>query len=122
MGSGGLPVKTNYPVYQSTTIYKGSLVAVNSSGYLVPGSTSTTLICVGTATQHIDNSGGASGALYCEVFQGVSRWANGNSMTLAAVGDLCYIVDDQTVSTVATGRSPAGTVYLVDSDGVWVYS
>lgn len=122
MGAGGVPVLTNYPVYQSTVIYKGSLVALNSSGYLVPGATSTSLLCVGTAAENIDNSTGASGDLYCQVVQGVSRWVNGSSITFASVGALCYIVDDQTVSTSATGKSVAGTIYHVDDQGVWVYT
>src|SRR6185295_16796898 len=36
------------------------------------------------------------------------------------VGALCYIVDDQTVSLSASGKSIAGTVAAVDSSGAWV--
>jgi hypothetical protein len=122
MGAGGTPVLTNYPVYTNTHIYAGSLVGINSSGYLVPMSVSTTLTCVGMALETVDNNPGNSGALYCQVQQGVARWANGSSITLASVNALAYADDDQTVSTTATGKSIAGTIYKVDSEGVWVYS
>ncbi len=70
----------------------------------------------------VDNSAGGNAGKYCDVQQGVAQWANGNSITLASVGALAYIVDDQTVSTSATGKSIAGTIYLVDTTGVWVWS
>lgn len=122
LGAGGVPTLTNYPVYTGVHIYKGSLVCLNSSGYLVPGSTSTTLKAVGMALENVDNTTGSSGDLYCQVKQGVSRWANGNSITFASVGSLAWVVDDQTVSSSASGKSVAGTIYLVDSQGVWVYT
>ncbi len=123
LGAGGLPRLTNYPVYQSTTIYKGALVQINSTGYLVEATTTSTNITVGIAQEHIDNSSGASGALNCSVLQGVGRFVNGNSMTKASVGQLVYVTDDQTVTTSAAGSPPvAGTLYAVDSSGVWLYT
>lgn len=123
LGAGGVPVKTFYPVAAATIIYEGALVAVDASGNLVPGAISTTLKAAGIALETIDNSAGAAGDLKCEVVQGAARLINGNSMTKSAVGALCYIVDDATVSSSSNGatRSVAGTVYLVDDNGVWVY-
>lgn len=122
LGSGGLPKITNYPVYQSTTIYEGAIVQINNTGYLVEATTTSTNITVGIATEHVDNSSGSSGDKNCAVLQGVGRFANGNSITKASVGQLCYVVDDQTVTTSAAGSPPvAGTIYAVDSSGVWVY-
>lgn len=127
LGAGGVPVNTNYPVATGVVIYPGALVAKNATGYLVPASADNTLICVGTAAPvdglPIDNSAGSNGAVSCPVIQGVARYANSNAMTLAAVGGLCYAVDDESVSTSNSGgsRPIAGTVYLVDSNGVWVY-
>ena len=123
LGSGGLPKITSYPVYQSTTIYEGALVQINNTGYLVEATTTSTNITVGIASVHVDNSTGASGDKNCSVIQGVGRFANGNSITKASVGQLCYVVDDQTVTTSAAGSPPvAGTIYAVDSSGVWVYT
>lgn len=124
MGKGGVPVLNNYPVYQSTIIYEGTLVSLNSSGYLVEATAAaTTDHVVGMALATVDNSSGASGALYCNVFQGVARWSNGASITLSSVGALAYVVDNQTVTTSAAGSAPVvGTIFSVDSQGVWVFS
>ncbi len=123
LGAGGVPVKAFYPVAASTIIYEGALVCLDSSGNLVPGSISTTLKACGIALQTVDNSAGAAAALNCEVQQGAARFVNSNSMTKASVGALGYIVDDQSVSSSSNGstRSIAGTIYLVDTNGVWVY-
>lgn len=110
----------SYPVAASTKIYAGSLVALNSSGYLVPGSVATTLTAVGRANALVDNTTGGNGALYCEVEQGTFAWVNHSSLTLSAVGDLVYIYDDESVTSSASGTSIAGTVAKVDSAGVWV--
>jgi hypothetical protein len=123
LGAGGIPVKAFYPVAASTIIYEGALVALDTAGNLVPGSISTTLKAAGIALATVDNSAGAAAALFCEVGQGVAHLTNSNSMTKASVGALAYIVDDASVSSSSNGstRSIAGTVYLVDSTGVWVY-
>lgn len=123
MGAGGLPVLTNYPVAATTTIYEGTLVAINSSGYLVEATTTSTLKVVGMALESVDNSAGSNGDKYCNVQQGVARWVNGASITLSSVGALVYVVDNETVTTSAAGSPPiAGTLYHVDSEGCWVYS
>lgn len=122
MGAGGIPVRTSYPVKADAIIFKGALVALDATGYLVPGATSSSLIAVGRATQNVDATDFSSGELTCEVDQGVFQWVNGNSITFAAVGTLAYIVDDQTVSSNASGKSIAGTIFAVDDSGVWVYT
>lgn len=107
------------------TIYTGALVAVDTnSGYATPGTTATTLRGIGRAEAQADNSGGSDGDVTVEVSSGIFRFANDTTDTVsdANIGSDCYIVDDQTVaSNDGTGtRSVAGTVFKVDSDGVWV--
>jgi hypothetical protein len=106
-------------------IYAGSLVMLNASGNATPGATATGQIAVGRAREQVDNSGGSAADLNIEVEQGIFRWANSAStdaITKAEIGDLCYIVDDQTVAKTngTNTRSVAGTIVDVDSDGVWV--
>lgn len=113
------------PVAGSTKIYAGSLVAVNATGYAVPGSASPALIYLGRAESFVDNSAGADGAQTLVVRRGkLFKWANygSDAVTEAEVGKPCYIYDDQTVAkTSGNGtRSPAGIVMAVDSDGIWV--
>lgn len=111
-------------VAASTTIYAGSLVCRNASGYAVPGSTATTLVALGMAMERVDNSAGAAGAKSVSVSKGVFRFGNlaADLVTIADIGTTCYVVDDQTVAKTngTNTRSAAGTVFDVDSDGVWV--
>lgn len=120
---GAMPELLELPVYTATTIYKGSIVCVDTShGYAVVGATSTTLIPFGIAEEGVVNAG-SSGAKTVKVRAGVFRFVNsGTSITVAHTGQRCYIVDDQTVhQTDGTGtRSQAGTIVKVDSAGVWV--
>jgi len=118
-------VQFNDPVAASTRIFAGSLVCLNAAGDAVPGSTSTTLTARGLAHAHVDNRDGAAGAQSIESRRGTFQFANSAStdeITRADIGELAYIVDDQTVAkTDATStRSVAGTIADVDSAGVWV--
>jgi hypothetical protein len=118
-------VRFNYPVGAAKLIYAGALVCLNATGYLVPGAVATTLLCVGRAEAQADNSGGADGALTCDVKRGVFRWANsaaGDAIASTDIGSVCYVVDDQTVAKTngTNTRSLAGRVIDVDVLGVWV--
>ena len=115
----------SFEVAGSTKIYAGSLVALNSSGYATPGATSTTLVAVGMAIEQVDNSSGSDGDENVTVQAGIFRFGNstgGDEITIAEIGDACYIVDDQTVAKTdgTSTRSVAGIVVDVDSTGVWV--
>jgi len=112
-------------VYQATKIYAGSIVCQNSTGYAVPGSTSTALRALGRAEEQVDNSAGASGALSVLYRKGVFSFANSaaaDEITIAQKDEICYIVDDQTVAkTSGVGtRSIAGKVRGMDGTQVKV--
>jgi hypothetical protein len=114
----------NYPL-SNVKVYAGSIGVINSSGYLTKGATATGLKCVGRINEQVDNSAGSAGDLRADVENGIFRWANSadaDAIALADVGNVCFIVDDQTVAkTSGSGtRSPAGIIADVDSDGVWV--
>lgn len=102
LGTGGLG---SFPVYQDTTIYAGTLVCINSSGYAIPAANTAGNKLVGVAREQVVNTAaagyGTSGDLNVEVermgcFEFVS-----SGLTIANVGDAVYITDDQTVSTSA---------------------
>ncbi len=106
-------------------IYGGAIVMKNATGYATKGATATGQICLGRAEDLADNTGGANGAINVSVRAGVFKWANssaGDLITIADVGNTCYIVDDQTVAKTdgTATRSAAGKIVGVDSDGVWV--
>lgn len=109
----------------NAVIYKGSLVAVNVSGNLVPASADPSLRVVGVSDDEKDNTDGSAGDLSVAPRRGCFYLAN--SATTAAVSDadigrLCYAVDDNTVARHdALGTRPvAGRVMGVDSFGVLV--
>lgn len=121
----------SFPVAAATTLYQGGIACTNAAGNLVPASTALHLKCVGRiegdsrSGGDCDNSTGAAADKYCDVKKGIFLWANSagaDAITNAARGQLCYLVDDQTVAlTDASGtRSIAGVIEDVETAGVWV--
>jgi hypothetical protein len=113
-----------FDVAASVTCYQGGLAVLDSSGNVKPGVTGTGLQYVGRFVSTVDNSSGSAGDVTAEIERGVYRWGNSSStdeITAAEIGDVCYIVDDETVAkTIGSTRSPAGVVVDVDAIGVWV--
>ncbi len=111
------------PVKGATTIFQGSLVALDANGYAVPGSTAANLTAAGRAEETVENKG-ADGELVIRIARGVFVYDNtatvANQITQAHVLKPCYIEDDQTVTSLADGASVAGTVIRVDENGVAV--
>lgn len=109
------------PVKAGTTIYQGSLVALDADGYAVPGKTATGLTAAGRAEETVAASETDS---TISVTRGVFVFENtattANKIKAANVLKPCYIEDDQTVTTLATGTSVAGIVIRVDDEGVAV--
>lgn len=113
-------------VAAATKCYAGGIACLDASGNAVPGRTATTLTPVGRFEEQVDNSAGLAGALSVKIRSGVFRYKNsaaGDAITRAEIGDVCYIVDDETVAKTNGGstRSRAGRIVDVDADGqVWV--
>jgi hypothetical protein len=112
------------PLAAGAKVYKGGIVALNSSGYGIAGSTSA-LTVVGRAEKTVDNTSGSNGDLSVEVRRGSFKYANSattDALSQADVGRECFLVDDQTIArTSSAGARPmAGRVTQVDTDGVWV--
>lgn len=109
------------PMAASTTIFAGSLVAVNSDGYAVPGSTATGLTAAGRAEEAKTN-GTTAGAEIVRVLRGTFKFANLEADPVTKLLTTCYIADDQTVAATSgtNTRSVAGKVLAIDADGVWV--
>lgn len=111
------------PVKGGTTIYQGALVALDASGYAIPGKKAESLTAVGRAEETVTNTG-ADGELVIRVARGVFVFDNtataANKITAAHVLKPCYMEDDHTVTALATNASVAGTVIRVDDEGVAV--
>lgn len=107
-----------------TIIYGGAMVALDASGNAVPAKKAADTIVVGRAEETVDNSAGAAGDLTIKVKRGVFIFdndpASANKVTQAHVFKDCYVIDDCTVTSLATGSSVAGKVISVSADGVAV--
>lgn len=119
-------LRRHAPQKASTTIYQGTIVMIDASGFANPGATATGSVGAGVARSNggLDRwtGGAADGDTGVDYEEGVFKFANSASadlITKAEIGKICYIVDNQTVAkTSATStRSPAGLVVLVDTDG-----
>lgn len=113
------------PVAAAVCCYEGGIAVRDSAGNVKPGVTGTGLVAVGIFTGRADNSAGLAGAINADYARGVFGFANSaaaDEITKAEIGDVCYIVDDQTVAKTSGSnqRSPAGIVADLDALGVWV--
>jgi hypothetical protein len=123
MGEAGL--KVNLGCAASTTYYQGAIICRNAAGYAIPGSTATTLVSAGVYQGPTFTSSPIAGADKIDVDGGIYKVANssaGDLVTIADVGSVGYIVDDQTgAKTNGTNtRSVGGAIIAVDSDGFWM--
>jgi len=108
------------PVKAATKCIQGG-IAVIDAGYAAPGRTAVALVACGIFEDTADNTAGANGTINARVRRGTFKFVNNaGDITAAMLGLVAYIVDDQTVSSVAAGKSTAGKVMQIDSDGVWV--
>lgn len=113
------------PVAAGVTIFQGALVVLDAAGNARPGYVATGLVPRGRASVTVNNAGGLAGAVTVESEPGVYRYGNsaaGDAITRAEIGDVCFIVDDETVGKTngTDTRSAAGVVVDVDALGVWV--
>lgn len=108
-----------YPVAAATTIFAGTMVALDASGNAVPASASSAVRVVGRAEKQVVNTVaagfGAAGALAIEARPGVFPFANADGITAADIGKMAYAVDDKTVALAASAagvaRPPVGPIY-----------
>jgi len=107
----------------SNVVYAGSMVAVYTGGTAQAAADASGLMVVGRAEAFQDNTGSTyDSARVLVVRRGVFLWENGGSLTDGDIGQLCYVEDDQTVTTAAEASADiiAGWIVDVDTDGVWV--
>ncbi|WP_158780713.1 hypothetical protein [Pantoea sp. BAV 3049] len=123
------------PVAKGESIPMGAIVCVNSEGYAVNGKADATLKYAGCADESVDNSAGENGAQFINVRANKAfKWASDGTITQTNLLDRAYILDNQTVtatdgSAAADGDTPAvkashakaGSIILIESDGVWIY-
>jgi hypothetical protein len=109
-----------YPVKANARIWKGALVCVDNTGYLVPASDTANLRFVGVAFESVDNMGGASGAKRCRVVKrGTFVYNRIGSFTQADIGTTARAITDNEVAKTSTNNIVVGTVVeLLDGNRV----
>ena len=113
-------------VYQAVKIFGGTMVQKNATGYAVPASATVANKTLGIAKHASVNLAGASGDIKARVRRNIigvfANSASGDLITIADIGNDCYVVDDCTVAKTNGGstRPVAGKIMDVDSFGVHV--
>lgn len=120
----GIPTRRVYLMKASTTIYRGSIVCVDTNGLAVPAADTAAFVCVGIATN--GQVSAASGSYYIEVECGYEFLLPvGAGITQADVGAKAVVVDDASVTDAGAGTNDVvvGTIieYLDETaDKAWV--
>lgn len=114
-----------YPVLNDTTIFKGSLVAVDDNGFAIPATDTAALRVVGVADETVVSpSTDSDGDKTVRVVSGRAFLFNATSITQAMVGDPMFVVDDNTFddSAGATNDVPCGRlVQYVSATSGWIF-
>ncbi len=98
-----------FPVASGATIYAGSLVMLNSSGYAEPASASAgNKGCIGVAQTTVSNAG-ADGLLTVAVSECEALFDNDGVAAVAQsdAGSAVYASDDATIASADGGNYPA---------------
>lgn len=114
-----------HPVAADVLCHAGAIGAMNAAGYVAPATEAAGLVALGVFHAFVDNTGGANGDAVVEIERGYFHFANSaaaDEIALTDIGQVCYLVDDQTVALTSDdgGRSIAGIIDDVDEHGVWV--
>lgn len=113
---------TALPVAANTTIFAGTIVAVNSDGRAVPAADTAGLRVIGRAEETKVN-GATAGAESILIKRGIFRFNNSADDAVDAndIGKVAFVEDDNTVCEAGgTHKVKAGRIVQVDSAGVWV--
>ncbi len=116
---------SSLPVAAATLIPLGVLVARNAAGYAVNAADAAGLRVVGFSdADTADNAAGLAGDIQIEFTSGIAGLFENdgaNPVLAAHVGDLCYVLDNQTVSSDPGDHGVvAGVVESVVAGGVYV--
>jgi len=114
--AGGLQ---SYPVEASAQIYKGAIVCINSSGYLVAGADTSGYLCAGIAYENV--LGTTQGAKFCRVYtEGVFK-LTAISIAQTQIGDAMYVYTDKEFDETSTNSVLLGVLMeYVSATSGWV--
>ncbi len=111
------------PSTQEQTYQGGEACWDTATGTVCKAKVATTLTPIGT---YMENKlvGASDPTVTIQLHREVQvrEFANDgtNPVVAGTVGNLCYLIDDQTVSALSTSRSIAGRVWALEGTKVWV--
>jgi hypothetical protein len=120
---GGPGQLVKLPVYRTTTIYKGSQVSVNATGYAIASTDTAGTKFVGIATEKVVNAG-SDGDKFIRVETGREYLLPATSITQAMVGDTVFVVDSGEVDDLAgvsDGITVGNITEFVSITSAWVF-
>jgi len=94
-------IEVDYPVATNTKIYAGSLVCVNTAGYVVPAADTSGYQLAGVAMEQVDNSAGSNGGESVRLRRAGVFEFDAVSITQAMVGTDMFAKDDHTFDDTA---------------------
>jgi len=104
---GGVPLAAG-------VFFKGAIVCWDSADQRIkPAITGTTLTAMGRCEEFVALGSTVTSIRVRSGIFGYTMGTAGDALVQADVGALVYLIDDQTVAKVSTGRSIAGRLYKV---------
>lgn len=115
--------RLSLPVLANAVIFKGALVVLDGTA-CTNGRTATGLMALGVAENSASNPDGDPDVRVDIRRDGLFHFKNDDAdpITLADLGNECFITDDETVSKTdgTSTRSVAGIIRDVADGGVWI--
>lgn len=111
----------NLPVLAATKIFAGTIVEMDSTGFVVPATKATGKVYIGVCRTQADNSLGLDGAILAEIVRGdfgFNNSAAADEINRDDIGLDCFLEDDNTVALTngTATRSILGKIYDIDED------
>lgn len=108
-----------FTLASGTKAFKGGRACLNTSGKVVPATSTTGLLAIGVFDENVDATAADKPvSIDLEKEITVERFANatdGGAAASTSVGSVAYMLDDATVTMTSTGRSIAGRVWDVST-------
>ena len=108
-----------HPIAASTKIYAGTLtMRAESGGWLKNGADTAAHHFAGVAREYVDNSAGSNGDKKAETYKtGEFVFETASTITIANIGDVMYISDNQTVALTGDVSNGVACGVMVDLEG-----
>jgi len=118
----GVQPVNEFTIYNAEIIYPGGMVAVDYTDEVQMAADTAGLRVIGQAMLKVDNTNDGEVLEAKDIRRSIVRYNNSSTYPVvrSAIGQNCYVEDDNIVAAFSTNLVPAGIIFDIDSDGVWV--